>query len=604
MKSRDIQLNFQKAVALIGRGDLDAAQAALTALLNDVPDHPDGLQLLGVVHRRAGRAAEAIKLFEASLAKIENQPHVHNNLASALLAVGDRDKAERHYRRALALDPAYADAQYNLALMLIEARPGEAKMLLENVIRAAPNNGNAHNALALALNKLDDSQGALVAATRAASLLPHSHTAQHNLGQAAMAVFDYPAAARAYRTAVGLNPASDASWIGLGNALRSQERNEDAKQAYERAIVANPSNKDAHRLFNEMLWQTGETNRYLASFPAALSRQPGDLPLRLAFANELLRIRQPAQAIEELTRAAASTPDSAQVSDTLARAYSMAGDFEQALTHHRRATAGDSTVPAYHESHLQTLLKAERHLEALDLSDVARARFPLDQGILAMHTTALQILGDKRHSRIADFAGIAKVFELDLPEGFSNADSFNRALANELRGLHATKNHPTDQTLRGGTQTYGALFDRQSPLIVKLRPQIRKAVAQFIAEMPDDPSHPFFARKSKSFAFSGSWSACLHEGGFHSNHIHPKGWISSAYYVSVPDEADDTVAHPGWFKMGETNLQLGRFEAVQRLIQPKVGRLVLFPSYFWHGTVPIRSASERMTVAFDVVPRP
>jgi hypothetical protein len=29
---------------------------------------------------------------------------------------------------------------------------------------------------------------------------------------------------------------------------------------------------------------------------------------------------------------------------------------------------------------------------------------------------------------------------------------------------------------------------------------------------------------------------------------------------------------------------------------------VLFPSYFWHGTVPFQSDQPRVTVAFDAVP--
>jgi hypothetical protein len=37
-------------------------------------------------------------------------------------------------------------------------------------------------------------------------------------------------------------------------------------------------------------------------------------------------------------------------------------------------------------------------------------------------------------------------------------------------------------------------------------------------------------------------------------------------------------------------------------IRPEVGQLVLFPSYFWHGTLPFHSDQPRLTVAFDVVP--
>jgi Putative 2OG-Fe(II) oxygenase len=37
-------------------------------------------------------------------------------------------------------------------------------------------------------------------------------------------------------------------------------------------------------------------------------------------------------------------------------------------------------------------------------------------------------------------------------------------------------------------------------------------------------------------------------------------------------------------------------------VQPAPGRLVLFPSYMWHGTIPFHDAQPRTTIAFDVVP--
>jgi hypothetical protein len=38
-------------------------------------------------------------------------------------------------------------------------------------------------------------------------------------------------------------------------------------------------------------------------------------------------------------------------------------------------------------------------------------------------------------------------------------------------------------------------------------------------------------------------------------------------------------------------------------VQPRPGRLVLFPSYLWHGTTPLECAEPRLTIAFDAVPR-
>ena len=38
-------------------------------------------------------------------------------------------------------------------------------------------------------------------------------------------------------------------------------------------------------------------------------------------------------------------------------------------------------------------------------------------------------------------------------------------------------------------------------------------------------------------------------------------------------------------------------------MRPKPGRLALFPSYMWHGTVPFTTDESRLTIAFDAVPK-
>ena len=41
--------------------------------------------------------------------------------------------------------------------------------------------------------------------------------------------------------------------------------------------------------------------------------------------------------------------------------------------------------------------------------------------------------------------------------------------------------------------------------------------------------------------------------------------------------------------------------APRRVVEPEPGRLVLFPSYMWHGTIPFGSG-DRLTAAFDYQP--
>jgi NAD(P)-dependent dehydrogenase (short-subunit alcohol dehydrogenase family) len=110
------------------------------------------------------------------------------------------------------------------------------------------------------------------------------------------------------------------------------------------------------------------------------------------------------------------------------------------------------------------------------------------------------------------------------------------------------------------------------------------------------------SRKSAGFRFSASWSCRLKREGFHTNHVNPKGWISSCYYVSLPDVVKQNAGQQGWIKFGESNLRLGEQERIARTVQPEEGLLVLFPSYMFHGTVPFESQQARTTIAFDVVP--
>jgi Putative 2OG-Fe(II) oxygenase len=171
-------------------------------------------------------------------------------------------------------------------------------------------------------------------------------------------------------------------------------------------------------------------------------------------------------------------------------------------------------------------------------------------------------------------------------------------LAQILRELHQARSAHLDQSVRGGTQTDGVLLSRIEPEIRQLQAALLEAVSAYISALPAvDPTHPTLRQKrDQRPRFSGSWSVRLSSQGFHANHIHPAGWISSALYIALPPPGKGP---EGWLEFGVPQCELGLgIEPTQR-IEPKPGRLVLFPSTMWHGTVPFNDG-ERLTIAFDV----
>ncbi len=205
-----------------------------------------------------------------------------------------------------------------------------------------------------------------------------------------------------------------------------------------------------------------------------------------------------------------------------------------------------------------------------------------------------------------DYDKYVQVFEIDPPEGFSDMESFNHELNAYLDKLHTDKRECLDQTLRGGTQTLDNLFGADHDLVNRLRTQIDKAVAAYIARMQADADYPLLRQQTRRISATPILvvvAALRTIAASTPNHVHPHGWISSAYYVSVPDAASDETAKQGWIKFGEPHIEMGLTNPIRRTVKPKPGTLVLFPSYTWHGTVPFHAKAARTTIAFDVVPK-
>jgi hypothetical protein len=172
-------------------------------------------------------------------------------------------------------------------------------------------------------------------------------------------------------------------------------------------------------------------------------------------------------------------------------------------------------------------------------------------------------------------------------------------LAKSLRARHTTTHQPLHQSVRGGTQTEGNLFSLLDPEVRALRRAIAEVVEEHVARLPPPrPRHPLLLEKRGPIRFSGSWSVRLTGGGHHTNHTHPAGWLSSAFYVALPKPAEGDSADSGHLVLGE-HKDSGIDLPPLRVIEPRPGRLVLFPSTMWHGTRPF-GTGERLTVAFDV----
>jgi tetratricopeptide (TPR) repeat protein len=239
---------------------------------------------------------------------------------------------------------------------------------------------------------------------------------------------------------------------------------------------------------------------------------------------------------------------------------------------------------------------------ALQHLDILLTNAPDDQYLVALQTTAWRLLSDERYLAWCDYAGLALPQTLPLPPSWPDLAAFLADLKCSLEHLHNPTGHPLlFQSLRHGTETTEDLTRSADPVIQALFKAFDAPIHAYLSRIGhgDDPMR---RRNVGTYRFNGSWSVRLRNAGFHNNHVHPRGWISSAFYVDLPDSMDDASNDDGCLAFGQPGIVTTPPLHAEHVLRPQPGTLVLFPSYFWHGTVPFSSDQTRLTVAFDVLP--
>jgi len=381
-------------------------------------------------------------------------------------------------------------------------------------------------------------------------------------------------------------------------------RGYDAAVEVLRTLVAqDPLDLDAHLQLNELLYRQGRDDAFLQSYDHAAACTPQPVPLLNAKGRFLLKAGRAADALATFERALTRQQSDAGAMAGRGRALEALGKIDDARVAHETSIATNPDNP-------DALIDAAAFLLRQQHADRAKATLiralglrPTDQAALSLLCLCHRALGEEREeSWLAGYESLVACYDLPPPAGYDSMLDFNRDLAAYLEPLHDDKREHFTQTLRGGTRLYDEVFNNGHAPVERLRDRIDAAVADYITNLPADAGHPFLSRRTSGFRYVSSWSSRLRDGGFHLNHVHPQGWISSAYYVSVPQVCRDERRRQGWLQLGEPTEDFGEGFQPRRYVQPAPGRLVLFPSYLWHGTVPLESAQVRITIAFDVAP--
>lgn len=232
-------------------GNLHEAETLYSQVLAQRPDHPDALNLLGVLMCQTWRPEQAVELINRAIEARGDQAEYHCNLGIALTCLGRDADATAAYDRAMQLNPKLPQEYVKVG----------------NALRGEEQFEQAIEAFRLAL-----------------ALQPDYVSAHHYLGVALFANNQTDEAVAAMRRALSLNPDSPELQYSMALVLDRAGRLEEARACYLKTLAAQPTMIDARLGYAVLLLSEGESDSAWKEYAFAAELQD---PLKKYYPHQL-----------------------------------------------------------------------------------------------------------------------------------------------------------------------------------------------------------------------------------------------------------------------------------------------------------------------------
>jgi uncharacterized protein (TIGR02466 family) len=373
------------------------------------------------------------------------------------------------------------------------------------------------------------------------------------------AVENHRASLAAFDRAVGLDPRLGRAWNDRGVTLVALQRREEARASFERALRVSRSAAAACANLASLHLADGDLERAEALYRAALRSDAGHIAARLGLGRLLFRQGRFGEADLEIGRARRRAP------------YS----FDALLCEVALAVA------------------ATRLSHAIAACDRFLALSPQHSGGIGLRAELDRERGGDQHAQLLDPETWVRICDTQAPA------SLLEGLVEALATHHSLTQSPPHHATRNG-QHSGALSALEHGAVAELESRLEQALQAYV---PPRYAARFWSDLRPQAVAIQSWAVVLGGQGFQLPHLHPEGWLSGVFYVAVPAPVRaDADSWLGCLEFGQPDPELALSkQRTSYFVRPRPGRIVLFPSWLYHSTVPHAGPGLRLSVGFDCI---
>jgi tetratricopeptide (TPR) repeat protein len=281
---------------------------------------------------------ERLRWFQAAVAAAPANLAALNDLGSALRDKKDVAGAEAAFRKAIALDPTFANAHNNLGAVLCDVKRDYdgAIACFRTAIELDPKDAKAHANLGVALGGKGQVDEAIACYKKAIELDPKDANAHVSLGIALAGKRRLDEAIACFRKTIELDPKYAKAHYNLGNALYGKGQVDEAIACFRRAIELNPEDANAHANLGYALSGKGKVEEAIACYHKAIALDSKLMAAHFNLGNALYGKGQVDEAIASYKKAIEIEPNYPEAHCNLGGALQQQGRFAESLSAYRR----------------------------------------------------------------------------------------------------------------------------------------------------------------------------------------------------------------------------------------------------------------------------
>lgn len=388
---------------------------------------------------------------------------------------------------------------------------------------------------------------------------------------------------------------NDTEGLNLLGLLEQKKGNmQEARRIFDELYERNPTSAGILLNLGGLINELGDSALAISRFKKAIALNPGRELAELTF--------------KALGQAQKSSGQKEEALDSFHKGLALEGalkdEFQLEIAHHYRSTENyHQAIKAFEglcirESRVHQLECIYRTENIPLFQQKAKALVaegkpnPLLGALIAHSNASLETMYENPFCKNP----LSMVFQGVLP-----ADKLTDNLISSLVRFSESPNidFSHQPLLTNGRQSYGNVLKSGEPFVADLEAIIMTCVKHYRKKF-HAVNEPFLKKWPANFMIY-AWLVNIRPSGQLRAHMHKEGWLSGSIYLDIP-KTQNTNEGAISFSLHDGELPKFNYSFPEVSLPVTKRQVVMFPSSLFHRTLEFKGKTNRVSLAFDVIP--